>query len=81
MAYKAIIIPCQKKCLDFRSRDISETEQSCITACLDKFAFLDNATYELDSATTLANMQGKPKKAFMYYNRRIADLTSAPTQN
>ena len=31
--------------------------------------------YELDSATLIAAQQGKPKKAYMYYQRRIDDLT------
>ena len=39
-------------------------------------AFMDNTLYEMDSASTLASMQGKPKKAFMYFNRRIADLAT-----
>ena len=44
-------------------------------------AFFDNATYELDSASNMANMQDKPKKAFMYYNRRIADLCTPTEKN
>jgi len=49
--------------------------------CVDKMAFLDNSTFELDSAAMLASQQGKPKKAFMYFNRRIDDLTTMPTED
>lgn len=77
MPQKAIIVPCQAKCLDFSQSAITANEEVCLANCLDKMAFLDNATYELDSAATLTALQGKPKKAFMFYNRRIEDLTSA----
>ena len=57
--------------------DITVEEQDCLSNCMDKLAFFDNTTYEIESAQNLAMQQGKPKKAFMYYNRRIADLTDA----
>ena len=71
-----MILPCQKKCLDFSQREISEAEQICMISCMDKYTFLDNATYELDSAQVMATQQRKPKKGFMYFNRRIEDLTT-----
>jgi len=39
-------------------------------------SFFDNATFELDAASSIAALQGKPKKAFVYYQRRIEDLTT-----
>ena len=44
--------------------------------CADEYVFFDTATYELDSASEIAMLEGKPKKAYMYYNRRLEDLTS-----
>ena len=76
MTQKAMVLPCQKKCLSFQSSQITQDEAVCLQECLDKMSFFDNATYELDSASVMASQQGKPKKAFMYYNRRIADLTT-----
>mmetsp|Transcript_24640 Transcript_24640/g.30720 ORF Transcript_24640/g.30720 Transcript_24640/m.30720 type:complete len:104 (-) Transcript_24640:102-413(-) len=76
MPMKAMILPCQKKCLNLYESSISETERTCLQSCMDKMAFLDNATFELDSASTMAAQQGKPKKAFVYFNRRIEDLTT-----
>ena len=73
---KAMILPCQAKCLDFTQSAISDKEQDCLAACLDKMAFFDNTTYELDSAAMLTQLEGKPKKAFLYYSRRIEDLTN-----
>lgn len=69
------ILGCQRKCLTFDQPEISEPEQECLYKCADKYAFLDLATYELDTTAMLAEQQGKPKKAFMYYTRRIEDLT------
>lgn len=73
---KAMILPCQKQCLNLHESKISEQERNCLQSCMDKMAFLDNTTFELDSASTMAAQQGKPKKAFVYYSRRIEDLTT-----
>lgn len=42
--------------------------------CADKFAFHDKATFEFDSAERVAHQQNKPKKAYMYFTRRVEDL-------
>ena len=76
LTQRAIIQPCQVKCLNFEEAQISDGEQLCLRDCLDKMAYFDNTVYELDSATSLAAQQGKPKKAFMYFTRRIEDLAT-----
>lgn len=36
--------------------------------------FFDTATYEFDTSFMIASQQNKPKKAYMYYTRRLQDL-------
>ena len=74
--YNTIILNCQKKCLYFDTKSISNSEKSCLLRCANESMFLDNLVYELDSATQAASTQDKPKKAFFYYSRRIDDVTS-----
>ena len=52
---RAMILPCQKKCLNLQMTDVTEDEKVCLQSCLDKMAFFDNTTYELDSASTMAS--------------------------
>ena len=59
-----------------KDSNMDEFEKGCIKKCLDQQIFFDNATYEFDSAAQMAAAQGKPKKAFIYFNRRIDDLTT-----
>ena len=75
-----MILQCQKKCLQFKTAEVTAVEQDCLFNCADKYTFFDNTTYELDSAVVMSAQQNKPKKGFMFYNRRIEDLTSLPNK-
>ena len=74
--YNSMVLTCQRKCLlDFTSKAISEDEKTCLTRCSNENMFLDNFIYESDSASQLANTEGKGKKATFFISRRIEDLT------
>ena len=75
----SFILNCQKQCLSLSSKDVSAAEQACLMRCADSYTFFDNANYELDSAAQIAAQQGKQKKGFIYYTRRIEDLTTLPS--
>ena len=75
MILKGIVFSCQKRCINLEDEEFSKNEQECLAECADQYTYFDNAQYELDSAQVIAAQQGKPKKAFMYYQRRIEDLT------
>ena len=42
-----------------------------MTKCADEYIYFDTANYELDTASQIAMAEGKPKKAFLFYKRRV----------
>ena len=61
------IVQCQSKCLNFQANKLTQQEKTCLKECADKYVFFDSATYEIDSAMTVAHQTAKPKKAYMFY--------------
>jgi len=51
-------------------------ERNCLKRCADQNVFFDTATYEFDSALEIAVAQGKPKRAAIFRNKRMDDLTT-----
>ena len=76
--YNSIVMTCQRKCIsDFTQRVLSKEETTCLIRCADTHMYLDNYTYEMDTASQIAATEGKMKKASFYMNRRLEDVTQA----
>ena len=74
--YNSIVMTCQRKCItNFNEKVLSKDETMCLIRCADTHMFLDNFTYEMDTASQIAATEGKMKKASFYMNRRIEDIT------